>query len=218
MKEDPILADAKDLRSLAILLANGESENAINLLRVYLKSHADDPTALIQLGELLRHTPDIIAGVEFIRRGLQMAPSNEIGWLSLASALKSLSQNEAAKVAFREVLELNENRVEALNDLGTIFMDEGDWSGAITLFQRASELSPKTSGIRINLARALAQDGRTKEALTTAQSILLLGQDAAADAWKLIAEITRPLSESEMAGSLASSHYNIKAVGSDQST
>ena len=209
-------ASANDPRSLATYLANGEVENAIHLLRTRVDAHPDDASALIQLGELLRHTPDIIAGVEFLRRGVKISPTNEIGWLSLASALKSLSQNEGAKAAFREVLELNESRIEALNDLGTILMDEGDWSSAIALFQQASNLSPETMGIRINLARALAQDGRTTEALATAQSVLSSSPDGSVEASKLIAEITRPIGAGEMASSLANPHYNIKAVGLDQ--
>lgn len=215
MAEPPSMTDAYDMRSLVNLLANGETENAIHSLRSYLEKDPNNAAALIQLGELLRHTPDIISGVDLLRRGLKIDPKNVIGWLSLASALKSLTQHEGAKAAFRQVLELDEQRVEALNDLGTILMDEGDWSGAIALFQRASDLAPDAQGIRVNLARALAQDGRTQEAIETAQSVLASGQNAAIEASQLILELTRPISANEMAGSLADPHYNVKSIGMD---
>jgi cytochrome c-type biogenesis protein CcmH/NrfG len=215
MKKLESATESQSMQSLANLLSNGDNDSAIELLRDHLMRRPDDPVVLIQLGELLRHTSDIVEGVEFLQHGLKIDPLSEVGWLSLASAMRSLSQNDGAKAAFRIVLELNENRVEALNDLGTILMDEGDWSSAIAMFQRATSLSPKALGVQINLAQALAQDGRTQEALATAQSALSSSQGRSIEAKNLVAELTRPIGAGEMANSLAGSHYNLKTIGSD---
>ena len=206
------------LTSLAPLLAGSKTEDAIHLLRQCLDIEPFNPIVLIQLGELLRHTPDIVAGVELLRRGLAIQPTNTIGWLSLASALRTLSQPDGAQAAFRSVLDLDPNRIEALNDLGALLMDQSDWAGAISMFRRASELSPTTSGIRMNLARALAQDGRSNEALEIAEEVAAAQTGASSSAAQFVAELKRPATLAELSHSLAGRHYNVKATGSDDET
>ena len=209
---------ARRLESLPPLLAHGRTDDAIQLLRDCLEIEPHHPIVLIQLGELLRHTPEIVSGVESLRKGLAIQPTNVIGWLSLASALRTLSQPDGAQAAFRSVLDLDPNRIEALNDLGTLLMDQFDWAGAISLFQRASDLAPAILGIRMNLARALAQDGRSKEALEIAQTVAAAHPNADTGASQLIAELTRPVTPNEMSHSLAGRHYNLKATDSNDQT
>ena len=206
------------LEALPPLLAHGKTDEAIQLLRDCLEMEPHHPVALIQLGELLRHTPDIVSGVEFLRKGLAIQPTNLIGWLSLASALRTLSQPDGAQAAFRTVLDLDPNRIEALNDLGTLLMDQSDWAGAASLFQRASNLAPGMPGIRMNLARALAQDGRSKEALDIAETVAATHPNENTGAAQFIAELSRPATPIELSQSLAGRHYNLKATGSDDRT
>jgi tetratricopeptide (TPR) repeat protein len=205
---------AHRLKSLPSLIGKGKIDEAIQVLRECLEIEPHHPVALIQLGELLRHTPDIVFGVELLRKGLAIQPTNTIGWLSLASALRALSQPDGAQAAFRTVLDLDPDRIEALNDLGTLLMDQLDWDGAILLFRRASELAPGTPGIRINLARALAQDGRSVEALDIVQTVVATHPNVVGIA-QLISELTRPVTPNEMSQSLAGPHYNLKATSSN---
>ena len=109
-----------------------------------------------------------------MERALSIAPTLALGWLSYAAALRTLSRPDGAKAAYHRVLALEPNRVEALNDLATLLMDEKDWAKAAALLSRACELRPQTLGLRMNLAEALAQDGRIEDAAKVARDVLVI--------------------------------------------
>jgi predicted TPR repeat methyltransferase len=202
---------ADSLGPVFALLRDNKRADAVAWLTEYIERKPDDPRALMQLGELLRHGPDIIRGINLLERALRTAPTLTLGWLSYAAALRTLSRPDGAKAAYRRVLALDPNRVEALNDLATLLMDERDWATAVDLLARACELRPETLGLQMNLAEALAQDGRTEDAAKVAHSVLALDSTDPVGAGMLLSKIGQAPTPLQAPESLLQPLYSLRA-------
>jgi predicted O-linked N-acetylglucosamine transferase (SPINDLY family) len=69
-----------------------------------------------------------------------------------------------AEKALRTALALRPGYAEALNNLGIVLHQAGDWPGAESCFRQALDRMPNASGLRSNLALTLASMGAVEEA------------------------------------------------------
>jgi len=85
----------------------------------------------------------------------------------------SHSYNDAIG-AFEEALSLDNQYVEALNNLGIVFTEVGRYDEALTKLQSASKIRPKDASIRANIAKAYLGQEEAMKALEEAQTALAL--------------------------------------------
>jgi tetratricopeptide (TPR) repeat protein len=82
--------------------------------------------------------------IEWLEQAVAVAP-NQVSLSFLGSARVRLGEKEAAKAAFRKVIELDESYAEAYFNLGLLLADEGQNVEAERLLRRATELAPNSS-------------------------------------------------------------------------
>src|SRR5262249_52368972 len=92
--------------------------------------------------------------------------------------LAASSLTEAAD-AFRTVLELEPNHVDAQNNLGVVLQELGARDEAIECFRRTIALQADYPKARSNLAHLLRERGRFKEAMQEYRQVLALQPDDA---------------------------------------
>jgi tetratricopeptide (TPR) repeat protein len=100
---------------------------------------------------------------EWLEQAVAVTPNQ--AWLSyLGSAHVRLGEKEAAKTAFRKVIELDESYAEAYFNLGLLLADDGQDVEAEKLLRRATQLDPNSSPAHGRLGILLHKQGRYSEA------------------------------------------------------
>ncbi len=87
---------------------------------------------------------------------------------------------EGAKAAYRAVLEVKSDHVDALHLLGSVFGQQGQLSPARELLERALELAPENGAAMVDLGNVYRADGEAKRALECYQNALGVSRDSAA--------------------------------------
>jgi tetratricopeptide (TPR) repeat protein len=100
---------------------------------------------------------------EWLEQAVAIAP-NQASLSFLGSARARLGEKEAAKVAFRKVIELDASYPEAYFNLGLLLADEGQNAEAESLLRRATELDPNSSRAHGRLGILLHEQGIYSEA------------------------------------------------------
>ena len=92
-----------------------------------------------------------------------MAP-NQVSLSFLGSAHVRLGEKEAAKAAFRKVIEVDESYAEAYFNLGLLLADDGQNVEVEKLLRRATQLDPNSHRAHGRLGILLHEQGRYSEA------------------------------------------------------
>ena len=142
----------------------------------------------------------------------------------LGSLLLRSGDLDAAEMHFREALRSAPEWSKAQRGIADVHAERGDWSAAIRAYDRALRLTPRDATGHMRLARALAADGQTSEALgrarhavalatgpTRAEAQLILGSilaqrgdlDGAVVAFDAALALTPDLAEAHVARGLA---------------
>ncbi|GAC1692126.1 MAG: hypothetical protein NVS9B3_10670 [Gemmatimonadaceae bacterium] len=118
-------------------------------------------------------------GVERLRKGLSLAPTN--GWAAtqLAQTLLVLGRNAEAADAARDAVALDGTSFVAHRTLGIALARLGRTEPALAEFSFAIGLAPRDVGSRIERARALNAIGRHTDAADAARDALALRADDA---------------------------------------
>lgn len=102
----------------------------------------------------------------------------------IASLLHNARQSQLsgdisqAECIYHKIVSMNPQDVNALQGLGLILMQKGDYHTAIEWLQKAMTEKPNVTSIRNNLAIALEKQDRTKEAAEQYKQALDLGANA----------------------------------------
>ena len=75
--------------------------------------------------------------------------------MNLGIALKRNGKTKAALEHYLEAIRLQPRFVEAINNLGRLYLDEGRLEEAKASFRRALDINPGFTPARVNLERAL---------------------------------------------------------------
>ena len=168
-------ADHPTLLGLAGLkyLHAGDNQAALPLLlraREQTPRHVD---LLNALGECLTRLNRPREAVEAFDAALAIVPDARLHF-GRALALEDLSELDAARGAFEQVLALNPAHSEALSRLAVLAMQRGDVRGARTLATRALAIDPRDPAARIALASAALEE---KDMATAETQVSALVQD-----------------------------------------
>ena len=151
----------------------------IGLVQVGWQGRADRYTYLPQIGLYIAITWTVADLTAFWRRQrtiLSTAAILTIGVLTWRAWAQTWYWRDS-EILFKHALAVTTNNDVAENNLGIVYLRQGNVDEAISLLQAAVDLRPDNSPAHENLAKALLQKGKVADALIHYQKLLELQPD-----------------------------------------
>jgi tetratricopeptide (TPR) repeat protein len=142
-----------------------------------LKTNSHDEATLHRLrGDVeLRLKQDAPAAQEEYRKAIALHPGDPALLARLAEAQVAAGDPEAAKRSAQAALAIDPHRPGALRTLASLAMSNRDYDQALPLLQQLAVASPDDRTTQVELGRALAQTGKSAEALKYLAPALAVG-------------------------------------------
>lgn len=157
----------------------------------------------------LEHTEYLIKNYQFhkaialLEQALQHSEINKIKiWHKLAECHTQLGNLSKAKIYFKNILARDSGHVQALNQLGKIYLKEDDTPRAQRCYQQLLNLDSTNSYYYKNLARIKAKQGIMSRAIQLYDSALIFNPDdlesiiALAEIYSDLMEVEKTLEQS----------------------
>ena len=106
-------------------------------------------------------------------------PESVMMWKLLGAVHFNISNLEKSEKDFKTVLRLSPNDVDAMNNLGLIYKENGMLKEATTYLRKALTIKPNFIGCYYNLGIVLQEQGRLDEAVTSYKTALKYKSDYA---------------------------------------
>lgn len=152
------------LRYANVLQMQGNSDQALAVMRKLVIDHPADRAVLAAYGKALASAGELEPALDAVRR----AQTPEYPDWKLVSAeaaiLDQLGQTDPARELYRKALDLKPNEPSVLSNLGMSYVLGGDLRTAETYLRNASEQAGADSRVRQNLALVVGLQGRFEEA------------------------------------------------------
>jgi Flp pilus assembly protein TadD len=152
------------LRYASVLQMNGDTDQALAVMRKLAIAYPKDRDVLAAYGKSLAGVGQFEPALDAIRR----AQTPEYPDWKLASAegaiLDQMGDAAQARNLYRKALDLKPNEPSVLSNLGMSYVLEGDLRTAETYMRSAAEQSGADSRVRQNLALVVGLQGRFDEA------------------------------------------------------
>ncbi|MBV9272976.1 MAG: tetratricopeptide repeat protein [Verrucomicrobia bacterium] len=140
----------------ALLLQQGQLDQAINHFRSAIDIKPDEASAYMNLGDALLLKREWNEAIEEYQKALELKPELSGAHYNLANALLGLGQIDDAIAQYQEALRINPNNADAHNNLGAVLFQKGQFDEAIAHYQKALEINPQDVRARGNIAWAFA--------------------------------------------------------------
>ncbi len=183
LQANPDNVDALHLMG-AVVLAAGDADTAITLIRRATRLQPDYPAPHVNLGNALQAAGRTAEAAEAFRTALDLAPDLAEAASNLANALNALGRFDEAAEAGRRAVDLAPAMAEAHNNLGNALAGVGDGDAA-EAYRRALALRPDFSDARYNLGRVLAEQGAHEDAFASFTRAVALDPGAAVKHYNL---------------------------------
>ncbi len=128
---------------------------------------ARKPEALHLLGILALQEGRGNEAIRYLKRSLELNPSNAECLNNLGQTFESLGRLEDAIAVYRKAISLIPDFADAQTNLGNVLTEKGELAEAIKCHRRALENNPGDPEILCNLGGTLLLQGKTKEAITS---------------------------------------------------
>ncbi|RJR46805.1 MAG: tetratricopeptide repeat protein [Deltaproteobacteria bacterium] len=160
------LAAGADLLSQGLeAQKKGKNDQAVELLKKYLKDHPNAAEARKGLALALNALDRKAEALEEVNRGLAAHPKDTALLLAQGSILAGLERREEAIAAFSKVLAADPKNVEALKDRGENLAQEGRFEEAQKDYDRAAALAPKDPWVFFKRGMGYFCQGKYTEAV-----------------------------------------------------
>jgi len=153
----------------------GRDREALNALYEAASVECTEPALPLLLGWANYRLGRVDDALAWMDKAATSLPDEAQAHLGRGIVLAALRQYPQAIAAYRKVLELAPENVDALAMLASATMEEGDLVGAELLYRRAIGIDPRRAAIWGNLTMVLGLQGRHAEATTTAEHAESLG-------------------------------------------
>jgi tetratricopeptide (TPR) repeat protein len=168
---DPMVDDlARESRNSTLLLrVSSEANLAVNaewaeyLTRRALEFDPDNPEAVVKLGRVLRTIGRNEAALEFFQRYHQMVPGDFLGLAHIGSCLSAMGRYQEAESYLRRAVAGIDDPQTHYN-LGLLLSITNRTSDAIAEYEKALARDPMHGDARLNMATALARQGKMDQA------------------------------------------------------
>jgi arylsulfatase A-like enzyme len=152
------LPDAKDrvevyeeLASAMALVAERRPHQARKRFESVLAKDPDNPSALLNLGDLQAQLGDFKAAVKSLERCLEVAPENRMAKATLGVLYFSWGQLDKSQTYFEQILAESPRSAEPMFFLGQVSDRRGDRARALEWYRKAHELMPGIPGLEERL-------------------------------------------------------------------
>jgi tetratricopeptide (TPR) repeat protein len=168
---DPMVDDlARESRNSTLLLrVSSEANLAVNaewaeyLTRRALEFDPVNPEAVVKLGRVLRTVGRNAEALEFFQRYQQMVPGDFLGLAHIGSCLSAMGRYaEAEPYLRRAVAGIDDSQTHY--NLGLLLSLTDRTADAIAEYEKALARDPMHADARLNMATALARQGRMDQA------------------------------------------------------
>ena len=158
------------LKTTGAMALSRQEDAATALILAWLKDHPADAEAAQRLAQIDIQAGRFAAAQEHLGIVLASQPSNATALNNLAWSYLQTGDQRALATAQKAYLQ--EPSALSGDTLGWILVKTGSAKTAIPLLQRAAGMRPGDRGIQYHLGAALAEDGRSGEALAVLQPLL----------------------------------------------
>ena len=162
------------VRLNAALRAGGNVAEADKLIADWMRDHPKDRDVRAYLAELAVEKRDYRAAVAHYKGMLEIRGDDALALNNLAYFSGELKDPKALEYAER-ARNLAPNNAAILDTYGVLLTDRGEVKRGIEMLQKAVSLAPASTGIRLNLARALIKDGQKAAAKKELEALAQLG-------------------------------------------
>ena len=168
---DPMVDDlARESRNSTLLLrVSSEANLAVNaewaeyLTRRALEFDPDNPEAVVKLGRVLRTIGRNEEALAFFQRYHQMVPGDFLGLAHIGSCLSAMGRYQEAESYLRRAVAGIDDPQTHYN-LGLLLSITNRPTEAIAEYEKALARDPMHADARLNMATALARQGKTEQA------------------------------------------------------
>jgi len=175
------------------LAESGEAEKAIALLQSFA---ADDPDALIALGNAYELAGRPAEAIRTFKHLIGVDPQNGLGYQNLGITELRQKDDVNAEASLRRAIEVDPGLSGAYTALGVVLANTGRSNDAIAMWQHAITLDPTDLNALFNLTKTLAEMGRIDDARPYGDRFIASAppglQDDVATIRKLLGKIERP--------------------------
>jgi tetratricopeptide (TPR) repeat protein len=146
-----------------LLLADGKEGGALPQYRLALALNERHVPSLLRLIELTKeHQPELALG--YVNTVLLMQPENRGLMQTRAELYERLGGHDDAIKQYKALLVLEPDHVEALGNLGEIYLTTGEPERAAEVLGRAVELAPKNARYHYDMGKAMQRLDRNDDA------------------------------------------------------
>jgi protein O-mannosyl-transferase len=154
------------------LIARGEIEPAINLLKQAVEMKPDYPEARYNLGLALHRAGRLDEAAEQLLYLISITPSSTNGHFLLGNVLADQHKFDEAISQYRQVSRMDPADGNVRNVLANTLADRGLLDEAIENYHEAIKINPNYAGAHFNLGIALADRGNLDEAAREYRTVL----------------------------------------------
>jgi len=152
---------------------------ATNLLQEEVEIDIDKSSEHLTRGNDLLQRSKLLEAIEQFQLAIKFNPEDEDLYYNLAIAQQRIGDTQAAKTNYGKALDLYPDYVEALNNLGNILVNEGNFSEAVVCFEKALQHDDKNPSTHNNLGTAFARQKKYAHSLAHFEAAVQLRPDYA---------------------------------------
>jgi tetratricopeptide (TPR) repeat protein len=168
LRSDPDSFIARNNLS-AILLQQGQIDEALRLSREAVAIEPDDPVGEVNLGYALLQKGQFDEAIAHCRRSLALQPNGPDAFYDIGQAYLKKGEMTAAITNFQMALRLKPDFPGACCNLGYALLKSGRTPEAVANYERAIALDPGYALARNDLGNILLREGETNRALAQFQ-------------------------------------------------
>jgi tetratricopeptide (TPR) repeat protein len=162
------------------LVANGQRDQAVRLLRELIKSRPRDADARLLLGSILQEEGDRSESIAQLAEAVRLRPRSAEAQNALGEAYNTFGDAKAARGAFEKAVVLNPGFSPAQVNLGLILVEAGEFPAAADHLDRAVRSMGRTADAaypRYLLAKAYTAQNQTQKAAAQLEQAVALRPD-----------------------------------------
>lgn len=197
------------------LAANGQRDEAIEILRTLIASEPGNTDAHLLLGSLLMEAGDKSASIEQLKAAVKQRPRSEEAQNALGEAYYKFGDLAQAKSAFEDAVAVKPNYGIAQLNLGQVLVMQGDLDGAAKHLDRAIPLlkqAEDAANAHYLRAKVYSARNQPRSAATQLETVVRTRPDFA-EAWSDLGLARKQLLDD--AGALTAFEHAVAANPND---
>jgi tetratricopeptide (TPR) repeat protein len=157
----------------------GEQRKAADGLQLFVEQHPDAKAARSLYVVALRDSGQIDASIAQARESLRRKAGDATALSDMALAELAKGERDSAELLVKEALANNKDNAVAHRTAGLVALARGDDAAAFSSFAKASQLDPKDTTARLNMATVLLRAGIYSKAEDQFRTVLRESKDDA---------------------------------------